>query len=143
MKSKGVFVVTMDGLYPQDTRAQLICSTLEIGSRVLVNVHKARWPDHHRLAWAVLSKIGDAVGLPAEAILLWLKHETGRCDIIEFPDGKLMPHPQSINFESMSQTDFQQFWKDATVVIQEKIMHRLPPDVFDEVRAMFIGKTDA
>ncbi len=129
-KAKGVFVVTMDGLHPQDTRAQLIMSNLDVGSRVLVHVHKARYVEHHRLAWAVLSKIGDAVGLPAENILMWLKYETGRADVIQFPDGRVSGHPQSINFESMSQQDFQQFWRDATVVIQEKIMHKLPPDTF-------------
>ncbi len=143
MKSKGVFTVTSDGLHPQDTRAQLVCSTLEIGSRVLCWVHKARYPEHNALAWSIFTKIGEPLGLPPESIYLWLKHETGRVDLIKMPDGSIKENPQSLAFESMGQAEYQQWWNEALVVIKEKIIHRLPQEVYLELREMMIGKTDA
>lgn len=151
MKQKGVFSLKLShhvggarilAWYAEDARAKKIMNEVEIGKKTLMWVHKARYPEHHRYAFAVLAKIGDAMGLPAETILLWLKYETGRCDWIRMPDGRTVEHPQSIAFESMDQKEFQKFWDDALVVIKDKVLPRVPQEVYDEIVAMISGKVD-
>lgn len=135
MKTKGVFVKAAGSLIPQDERAKTIVDGCENGKRVLMWVHKARNPEHHRLAWGVFSKIGNAMGIAPESILLWLKYETGRIDYIETPSG-IIKHPQSIAFESMGQVEFSAFWNEAEKIIKEKLLDKLPSEVFLELREM-------
>ena len=82
MKAKGIFdAVGGDALHPQDRRAHEIIN--EMGDKkALVWVHTARYPEHHRFAFAVMQKIADAIGVPVEAVLLSLKYETGRFDYV-------------------------------------------------------------
>src|SRR5262245_19656301 len=118
MRKKGLFMADNLRLVPSDDRAMEIMEGLEEGNpKVLVWVHKARYPEHHRLAWAVFQRIADATGQTAENILLWLKLQTGRFDYVQLLDGSVREHPHSIAFESMAQDEFQQFWNDALVVI--------------------------
>lgn len=140
MEAKGTFSVGQNAILPQDDRAREIMRALTIGDKVLVKVHRARNPEHHRLAWAVFSRIGDAIGEPAEKVLLWLKVATGRVDFERLPNSKVIPLPRSIKFESMSQDDFQSFWNDCWPIITEQILPDLPEAEFNELRAIIAGK---
>jgi hypothetical protein len=140
MKAKGIFdAVGGDALHPIDQRAHQIIN--EMGDRkALVWVHTARYPEHHKFAFAVMQKIADAIGVPVEAVLLSLKYETGRFDYIQLVDGSIKEDPHSISFESMDQADFQKFWDDVLVVLTEKWMPRMADDVFAEIRDMIRGE---
>lgn len=136
MQAKGVFSVSNNALIPVDERAREIMAGRKIGDKVLVHVHAARWPEHHRMAWAVFSLIGAAKGVPPEKVLLWLKVATGRVDFEKLPNGKVIPLPQSINFESMSQDEFQRFWDDCWSVITEQLLPDLPEHEYEQIRTI-------
>ena len=136
MRAKGVFRVVAGQLWPSDARAKEIMDELKTGQHVLVHLHRARWPEHHRLAFAVFSKIAEAKGVPVDTIVLWLKWELGWVDIVRLPNGKHIPSPRSIAWESMSQDEFATWWREAWVVLSEKIMPGLPAELFEEIRAI-------
>lgn len=140
MKARGLFTATRDGLLPADARAVTIMQEIGENKRALIHVHTARYPDHHRFAFAVLQKIGDAIGKPVEVVLLWIKHETGRCDYVRMPDGTTVLSPQSIAFESLDQKEFQDFWNDAMVVVKEKMLPHMDDKAYEELRDMLAGK---
>lgn len=104
-----------------DERARIILAGFEEGKKVLLWVHAPRHPEHHRFAFAVMQKIADACGKPVEVVLLWLKYETGRFDLVVLPGGEMARHPHSIAFESMDQKEFQQFWTDALPIIEREL----------------------
>ena len=145
MKKKGVFIgrdsatVGDPYLVPDDARAREIARSI-VDKKALVWVHTARYPEHHRLAFAVMQKIADACGVPVEIVLLSLKYETGRFDWVELVDGTRISHPRSIAFESMDQADFQKFWDDSLEVLKDKWLPRLGNELFEEVREMISGK---
>lgn len=146
MKAKGLFelrtVAAGPYLVPVDARAQAICAEVGEGKKALVHVHTPRYPDHHRFAFAVLQKIADGIGKPVELVLLWIKHETGRCDYVRMPDGTTVLSPQSIAFESMDQKEFQGFWNDALEVVKEKMLPHMDGQHYDEIVSMLSGKVD-
>jgi hypothetical protein len=144
MREKGVFkkVTVMGGemFFAVDGRAQEILANLSDGDKVFMWVHKARYPEHSRLSWSVVQRIGDAIGQPKELMMQWLKRETGRFDWVRMPDGTTEKAYHSIAFESMDQTEFQAFWNDVLVILTEQVLPKLPDDVFEDIRKMIEGK---
>src|SRR5690606_12876374 len=126
-----------------DDHAHGIMSQLKIGDKVLINVHKARWPEHHRLAFAVMQRIAEAKDVPVETVLTWLKVSTGRVDFVEMPNGKIVAAPQSISFASMSQDEFRRFWDDCWKLIAEHILPDVSQEAFDEIRRIIDGEAKA
>jgi hypothetical protein len=120
-------------LVPSDERAWKIMEELEQGKKLLVKIHKARWPEHHNLVWAVMDRIGKAIGQPKELVMALIKIRTGRVDFLQLRNGKKVPIPQSTRFESMSQQEFQAFWDDAWVVITEEILLGLKQKQYEEI----------
>ena len=139
MQETGIFTLAKNALLPGDDNARDILAKLKIGDRVLVKVHRARNPDHHRLAFAVLQKIAGAKGETVETILTWLKVATGRVDFVLLPSGKTVACPRSISFSAMSQDEFSRFWKEALPLITEHILPGLPEPEYEELRAMIAG----
>jgi hypothetical protein len=125
-----------------DERAKEILAKLKPGDKVFLWVHKARYPEHHRLSMAVIQKIADAIGQPHELLLTWIKRETGRFDWVRLLDGTTEKSYHSIAFESMDQEDFQSFWNDTLVLLSEKVFGKLDSDLLDEIRSMLAGKVD-
>jgi len=147
MKAKGIFIgrdLAADGglcLAPEDERAREIARELvNSDKKALVWVHTARYPEHHRFAFAIMQKIADAIGVPVETVLLSLKYETGRFDYIQLVDGGIVENPHSIAFESMDQADFQKFWDDVLEVLKDRWMPKMAEDVFAEIRDMITGE---
>jgi hypothetical protein len=142
MEAKGLFGVTHNALLPMDGRAREIMGSLKIGDKVLVRVHKARNPEHHRLAFAVFQRIAEAKGVSVETVLTWLKVATGRIDFVAMPNGKMVVSPQSISFESMPQNEFQRFWEECWSVITEQLLPGLPEKEYEDIRAL-VSRDDA
>lgn len=141
MKVVGTFSVGKNVLVPFDQRGRDLMAALAPGDRVLVKVHRARNPEHNALAHAVFAEIGNAMSKPMEVVKLWLKWETGYVDLIRLPNGRVMPSPRSLAFESMSQDEFQRWWDEAWVVLAEKAMPRISQDVFDRIVSMVGSKS--
>ena len=141
MQAKGIFKAEPPVRFvPEDERALEILEGLNDGDKVLMWVHKARYPEHHKLAWAVFQKIADATGQTAENIALWLKLETGRFDYVQLVDGRVIENPHSLKFESMSQAEFQLFWNDALEIVKDKVLPGVDDAVFNDLRDMISGR---
>jgi len=141
MQAKGIFKAEPPVRFvPEDERALEILEGLNDGDKVLMWVHKARYPEHHKLAWAVFQKIADATGQTAENIALWLKLETGRFDYVQLVDGRVIENPHSLKFESMSQAEFQLFWNDALEIVKDKVLPGVDEAVFNDLRNMISGR---
>lgn len=54
----------------------------------------------------------------------WLKLEVRHYDLIQYPDGTLKRQAKSINFQSMSQSDFDTFYKSCFSVIWRMVLSR-------------------
>lgn len=137
---QGVFMHDDGRLVPVGDHSIGLLEGIKPGERVLVQIKRARWIEHHRLAFAVLQRLSDATGIPVEAILLWLKWETGYCDWVRLPDGRTVPSPRSISFESMDQGEFQTFWDVALEAIKDHMLAKLPARQFKEVRDLIAGE---
>ena len=141
MQAKGIFKAEPPVRFvPEDERALEILEGLNDGDKVLMWVHKARYPEHHKLAWAVFQRIADATGQTAENIALWLKLETGRFDYVQLVDGRVIEAPHSLKFESMSQAEFQLFWNDALEIVKDKVLPGVDEAVFNDLRNMISGR---
>jgi len=139
VRQKGVFICKGGALVPQTDREREMVSKLKEGERVMVSVQRARYPEHHRLVFAVLSRLAKATGRTTETILLHLKAETGYVDLVQLPDGRILGNPQSIAFENMGQDEFQAWWKEAEQIIKEQYLPALPNVQYEEIRDILIG----
>ncbi len=134
MRKKGLFrrVDASDCLVPVDDHAEEVLAALGPNDKVLVWVHRPRYPEHHRFAFAVLQRIGEILGMDVEDVLESIKYDTHRWDYVTLWDGRKMPRTHSIAFESMSQPDFQRFWDETVAVLKD----RLPKEAVDEIEEM-------
>jgi hypothetical protein len=140
VQARGIFTVAKGALLPGDARARAMFDHLKVGDRVVIKVHRARNPEHNELAHAVFDRVAAATGQPVETLKLWLKWKLGYVDLVKMPDGKRIPSPRSLDFESMSQEDFQKFWDEAWVLMSEELLPGIPQEDFDAIRAIVGGK---
>jgi hypothetical protein len=139
MQAKAVFIRQGRTLTAVDDEGEKIIDHIKPGEKVLVHVHRARYPEHHRLAFAVFNKLADAKGLPVDTIVLYLKWETGHVNLVRLPNGKVVAEAKSINFESMGQTEFQAWWNQALQVVKEKLLPKISAKAFNEIRDIIVG----
>ena len=137
MRKKGLFAVHRDRLTPLNDHAEELTGQLD-GQKALVWVHNARYPEHHRFAFLVFQRIAEGLGMEVEDVLESIKYDTGRWDYVTLWDGTKKPRTHSIAFESMSQSDFQQFWKDTLAVLKD----RLPQGLYIEIHNMVTAERD-
>lgn len=70
-----------------------------------------------------------------DAYRAWVTIEAGHFDTIQLPDGTLRKHPRSISFASMDETEFQQLYRAALVVLWRWILSRVFRDQRDAENA--------
>lgn len=136
--SKVFMVRTMAGLAPDQTDERSIAALkgVKIGQAVMVEVTRPRNLQMHRLYWAMVGKIADAVDLPAEAVSDHLKCETGHCHVIKTKSG-VRRYPKSIAFAAMDQPAFREFFERCCRVIStEWLPHMSAKQVQSEVLEM-------
>lgn len=145
MKAKGLFTVAKQAFLPSDERARGMFApgALKIGDKVLIKVHRARNPEHNALAHVVFDRVARAIGRPMKTVKLWLKWETGHIDLVQLPTGKYLPEARSLKFESMGQDEFQEWWDEALLIMQESVLTQIPQEEFDEIRAIITGESKA
>lgn len=130
----------MAGLVPADPVAESLFLAMQWDEKVLLQRKRARNPSHLAMAWAVFDAIGDSIGAPGEAVLLWLKQRTGRADYVRMPNGEFVLYPHSIDFASMDQGEFAAFWNDCWAILTEEIMPHIPQMVYDHILAITADK---
>ena len=140
MRAKAVFVRRGDVLVPAHDEGRAIISRLKEGERVLLHVDRVRYPDHHRLAFAVFQELADAMGMPVDKVVLWLKWETGLVDVVLLPNKKVIAEARSISWEAMGQDEFQEWWNEALTVIKEKMLPEVDRRHFEKIRDIIVGE---
>ena len=85
---------------------------LKSGKPVMIAVHTARNPRHHRLLFAVFKKITEAgvVDWGQDQFLDWAKSAAGLIEQWWDCNGRVQYRPKSIAFESMPQDQFARFF---------------------------------
>jgi hypothetical protein len=136
MKQRGLFRAANSAppcLVPIDKRAQEIMAELGADKKALVSVHTPRYPEHHGFVFMVLGKIAKATDHDVRSVLLSLLYETGRFDYVRLLDNTVVPDPQSLSPESMTQPEFQKFWDEARGIIRTKWQRFMSPQDFAEI----------
>ena len=124
-------VRTINGLLPDDERATEALRGIKIGQTVAVEVTRPRNIQHHRLYWAMCTKIGNALDVAPENISDVLKLRTGHFVVVHTKTGPVHL-PRSISFAAMDQAAFREFFERCAKVIS---MEWLPHMKADEIRA--------
>lgn len=131
--SKGFFRRTMSGLVPDDDMAQDALNGIKPGTVVAVEVTRPRNIQHHRLYWAMCSKIAQAIDVEPENISDVLKLRTGHYVTVNTKSGPVHL-PRSISFAKMDQAAFREFFERcAKVISMEWLPHMSAKQVQSEV----------
>lgn len=91
---------------------------------VVVTVHKARNPDHHRKFWALATRVAenDPAFEDAEDAAEWVKMQIpGMRKEYVLRDGRLAIRTKSISFQSMDQLKFNRFYDRALYLWSERL----------------------
>lgn len=128
MTSKASFTHEMIGpihvLAPTDEEGREILEAWPKGKEVIVSVHVARNPKHHRLLFALIRKLieGGAFDGDENSLLIYLKYATGLTDPVADHNGDIHWVPRSIAFESMDQAHFNRFFDRACYVVAQNLL---------------------
>lgn len=145
MEAKALMRWDGKALVPADATAAAMVAKLKTGDKLLVKVHRARNPEHHGKFFALLSFIADNTdGWTTDSLLVAIKLALKRYDLVRLPNGKVIPAPQSISFESMSQDEFARFYDDAVALLLEHVVPKWSrADLETGVREILAGRTAA
>ncbi len=117
---------TATGLEPIDVDA---LAKIKIGTEVMVKVVNPRSIKQHRLFFALLTYVADATEFDsAETLLVAIKLALGRYDLVKLPNGKVVPHAQSISFASMKGDEFRIFFDQAMNLICRDVLPGVSPE---------------
>lgn len=113
-----------DHLVAAETLSLEAIQTIKKGETVTAVVRRNRNPKHHRKLFALLKVVFEAQSSFATTheLLTALKLATGLFDTGKTVDGIPFAVPKSINFASMDQTGFEQWYEKAVNVILTKIV---------------------
>jgi Protein of unknown function (DUF1367) len=142
MLAKGVFRVgSAPGpcLIPTGVYEREMLKGLD-GKKVLVHVHQARYPEHHRKFFALLRKLEKHTGFTVNEWLVFLKKRRGYVDVLSMPDGSFMEEPRSISFESMGQKEFQVFYDNVIETIKEQVFPTLTEKEYEDAMKVLLGR---
>lgn len=134
--TKAFFRRTMTGLVPDDDRALASLRGVRVGEVVACDVSRPRNLQHHRLYWAMCSKIANAIDAEPENISDVLKIKTGHFVTVQTKSGPVHL-PRSISFAKMDQAAFREFFERCCRVISmEWLPHMNAKQVQAEVLEM-------
>lgn len=94
---------------------------LDIDEIVKCSISKPRNIRHHRKFWALCRVIGDQIDQPERIVKQLISIRVGHCDVVRTKQGEVML-PKSINFGSMDQVAFNDFYKRAINVVCRDIL---------------------
>ena len=142
VKQKGLFRAAQAAppcLIPIDRRAHEIMAELAPDKKALIQVHTPRYPEHHGLVFMVLGRIAEMTNRPLRSVVLSLLFDTGHFDYVTLMDGSVIPDPESLSPESMTQAEFQKFWDAAEDLIKTTWRPLFTPAQFQEIETLMKG----
>lgn len=96
---------------------------------VAVIIKRGRSLQQHRLFFGILQHVAEASEWETpQQLLVALKVQLGRYDLLALPSGKVVPVPHSVSFSEMSQDDFMAFFNEAIQLICDKVLGGYNPD---------------
>lgn len=97
---------------------------LKADKEVMVHLHAARNPKHHRMFFALLNKVieGGAWDGDLESLMDAVKIEAGHVERTFGLDGRMFLRIKSINWESMPQDKFSRFFDRACFYISNRLL---------------------
>lgn len=128
--TKAAYIVAQTGagrvLVPVDDDGREQIGALRPDKPVIVHVHAARNPGHHRMLFAVFKLLQESGVWEADmdGLLEWMKYATNKVRTSIDHNGNAHIVPKSIAFESMPQDEFKR-WFDRVIYV---ICERLLPD---------------
>lgn len=99
-----------NSLVPDGQEAIDEIAKLPFGKSLRAEVKRDRSGPHHRLFFALCSRIASAVGSETETVVDLLKISTGYCTWIHTKSHGRIPIPKSIAWKNMDQTKFGLFF---------------------------------
>lgn len=97
-------------LVPDGQEAIDEVSKLPFGKSLRAEVKRDRSGPHHRLFFALCSRIASAVGSETDTVVDLLKVSTGHCTWVQTKSHGRIPIPKSIAFKNMDQLSFRAFF---------------------------------
>lgn len=139
--SKAVFIKRDGVLRPVDDAGLDILCALKEGRQVMVHIHAARNPRHHRLLFALIGMAiaGGAWEGDEDSLLDYIKYGVGHTRTSIDPAGKVHIVPKSIAYESMPQDAFRKFFDRAVWLVCHRL---LANDNWEPVRDEIIAAVD-
>ena len=129
-------------LFPSDRQAFDYLTKLKHGDIVSAVIKKPRNPKHHRKLFAMLQLVWESTEVQdrypkVENLLDAIKDATGHVETFRKVNGEVLTKPKSINFESMGQQEFEEFYAQAVdIIVQYIVPHLNREDLAREVEAM-------
>jgi hypothetical protein len=126
--TKAAFIVVQTGkgraLFPVDTDGDDVLAALKLEKPVIVHVHAARNPGHHRMLFAVFDLLRDSGAWEADmdGLLEWMKYATHLVRTSIDHKGNVHVLPKSIAFESMAQDEFKRWFDRVIFVICQRLL---------------------
>lgn len=133
-------------LWPSDDACKAAMHKYSYGDIVTATVRRPRNPKHHRKMFALLNLVWEGTALQGrfpkmENLLDALKVALGHVELFEAVDGTKLTKPKSINFESLDQAAFEEFYNGVVeIVVQQLVPHLSRDDLEREVEKMIDGK---
>ncbi len=110
-------------LIPVDERAADAIGRMPEGDAIGVRIMRKRSLPQHNLFWAILDHVAKATAFEnAERLLVALKIRLGRYDLMQMPNGRVVPVPQSISFGQMTGAEFTDFFDQAIALICSEVV---------------------
>lgn len=125
-EQKPLFTRTAFGLTPEGEAARELMNSIPIGSVIEVGITRPRNIRFHRLYWALMNAIAQAIGAKAENVHDVVKLRSGHFTVIETKSGRLQV-PKSISFGKMNEAQFKTFFNDACLFICEELLPNMKP----------------
>lgn len=122
--AKAAFIKRNGVLVPMDEDGRDLVAAMKDGRQVMVNVHPARSPRHHRLLFALLKLLVDGGAWQGDRddLLDYLKIATHLVRTIVGADGTVYHVPKSIAWESMDQAAFARWFDRAIYVVCARLV---------------------
>lgn len=116
-------------------------ASIRNGTPVTLELKRARNVNHHRLYWALISKVHenlDHARYPSTEFLSdAIKVSVGHCTPFEMANGSIAMIPKSISFAKLSQDEFSAFFNRVVAVVTERILPGLDAGALkSEISAM-------
>lgn len=131
-------------LVPSDRRTSEELRRYADNDIVRAVINRPRNPRHHAKLFAMLNLVWESTAVQdkypkVENLLDALKDATGHVEMFRKVDGEMLTKPKSINFESMDQAAFEEFYNQAVEIIATRIVPHLDREDLERQVMEMIG----